>query len=110
MSMKFIFKFLVKSYNLNKEIDESFDPEPFSQLVQTLGEFLIKRGGNKILHSQTFKALFDVETMNIISEIVPGIIIVNILKDILESEDANSKDCNRFNAVRDILNSKIFLD
>ena len=110
MSMKFIFKFIVKAYKLNKAKDDSFDSDSFCQLIQTLGEFLKKRNGNRQTHSQTFKALFDVETMNIISEIVPGIIVVDILKDILEAEDTNSKDCNRFNAVRDILNSNIFLD
>ena len=110
MSMKFIFKLLVKSYKLNKEEFESFDSAPLCQLIQNIGEFLKKRSGSKILLSQTFKALFDVETMNIVSEIVPGILIVNILEDILESEDSKSKDCNKFNAVRDILNSKIFLD
>eukprot|EP00092_Neocalanus_flemingeri_P017839 GFUD01019303.1.p1 GENE.GFUD01019303.1~~GFUD01019303.1.p1 ORF type:complete len:1705 (+),score=380.42 GFUD01019303.1:51-5165(+) len=110
MSMKFIFKFIVKAYKLNKKNYAAFDSDLFCQLLQTLGEFLKKRSGNRMLHSQTFKALFDVDTMNIISEIVPGIVIVDILKDILEAEDINSKDCNRFNAVRDLLNSNFFLD
>ena len=106
MSMKFIFRFIVKAYNLNTEKDSDL----FAKLIQNLGQFLKKRSGNKILHSQTFKALFDVDTMNIVSEIVPGIAIVDILKDILEGEEKTSTDCNRFSAVKDIMNSNIFKD
>jgi hypothetical protein len=110
MSMKFIFMFIIKAYKFNKERDESFGSNHFCHLIQTLGDFLRKINGSKMLHSQAFKALFDVDTLNIISEIVPGVIIVDILKDILKENDAKSRDCNFLNAVGEILISDIFFD
>ena len=110
MSMKFIFMFIIKAYKFNKESDESFGSIHFCHLIQTLGDFLRKRNGNKMLRSQAFKALFDVDTLNIISEIVPGVILVDILKDILEENDTKSRDCNILNAVGEILISDIFFD
>ena len=110
MSMKFIFKFIIKAYKFSKDSDESFGSIHFCYLIQTLGDFLRKINGNKILHSQAFWALFYVDTLTIISEIDPGVIIVDIDKDILEENDTKSRDCNILNAIGEILISDIFFD
>ena len=110
MSMKIIFKFIIKSFNLKVRQGSAGedDKEKLSSLVQEIGKFLVKKIKVRNIFSKAFKAFFDIENVGQLVELVSANSILKILRDIVCSRDSES-DPIKFNTITEIINSELFM-
>ena len=113
MCIPLIFRLIVRAYHVKKDSTGQCDAQIFINLTKAIGDFL--RGPVElVIRKHTFLAFFEVETINLVSEMAPGALVVDILKDIVEKDNEKNKDLSsaqlttRFNAVRSILCSQIY--
>ena len=110
MCIPLIFRLIVRAYHVKKDSTGQCDAQNFINLTKAIGDFL--RGPVKsVIRKHTFLAFFEVETINLVSELAPGALVVDILKDIVEKDNEQNKDLSSaqlFNAVRSILCSQIY--
>ena len=109
MCIPLIFKLMVRAYQIKKDSTGQCDTEIFTKLVEAIGDFLRGSVESKSFHSHTFKAFFELETINLVSQLAPGILVVDILKDIVDNTPPSVLG-TRFNAIWCILGSRIYQD
>ena len=114
MSIKYIFRFIIRSFELNKTVNPAFSLEPFLALMGELKQFLVVTDADvcKQQRALAFKNLFEVDTINTIVTILPNNVLINILEYVVSARDnkTSTKDCNTFNAVSKAIKSNMFND
>ena len=87
MSLKYIFQIIVQSYKINRKMDSKFDGQEFLGLMSVLRNFLLEDTGKRLSSTAPrnygFKNLFEMETLDIISEIVPPGDLIDTLEALL---------------------------
>ena len=115
MSLKYIFQIIVQSYKINRKMDSKFDGQEFLGLMSVLRNFLLEDTGKRLSSTAPrnygFKNLFEMETLDIISEIVPPGDLIDTLEALLEyARDKKDFDTLTMNVMSKVIQSNLFDD
>ena len=111
MSLKYIFQIIVQSYKLKRMSDSEFECQKFLGLMSLLRNFLIEGTGKKEQSKEEvqsrkygFKNLFEIETLNIIKEILSAGDLIDILEDLLEhAKDTKDYETLTLNVMKNVI-------
>ena len=113
MSLKYIFQIIVQSYKLNRESNPNFECGEFLDMMGLLRDFLLEKDTGRGVTSKKygFKTLFEVDTINTVTEILPAKDFIDILEALLaDTRDNKDQETLTLNVMSKVIKSNLFND
>ena len=113
MSLKYIFQIIAQSYKLNKKSNPNFESDEFLDMMTLLRDFLLEKDRGKPVSSKKygFKTLFEVETINTVTEILPAKDLIDILEALLaDTRDKKDQETLTLTVMSKVIKSNLFND
>ena len=113
MSLKYIFQIIVQSYKLNKASNPNFECAEFLDMMSLLRDFLQEKDTGKGVTSKRygFKTLFEVDTINTVTEIFPAKDLIDILEALLaDTRENKDQETLTLNVMSKVIKSNLFND